>query len=110
MLVATYIGLFSSLLNFVFTKQWNLQFGISNFWFLVIMDCILGTISDSLFFIPLMSFFAQVTPKNIEGTIFALMTGVTNLSFLVVSPLIGNWINDYWFKTPITKDNLEDMW
>lgn len=67
------------------------------------MDGIFGKISGSFFFIPLMSYVAQVTPKNIEGTVFALMTGAINLSFTVVSPLIGNVINDFIFRQPLTK-------
>ena len=57
-----------------------------------------------------MSFFAKITPKNIEGTIFALMTGGTNLTFAVVSPLIGNWINDYLLPYPVTKTDFRGMW
>ena len=84
--------------------------GISNFWFSFLMDGVFGNISGSFFFIPLMSYFAQVVPEKIEGTIFALMTGVTNLSFSVVSPLIGNYINDSLLTYRLNKSDMTGMW
>ena len=37
--------------------------------------------------------FAKITPKNIEATVFALFTGVLNLSAIVISPNMGIIIN-----------------
>lgn len=102
MLVSQFLALAQSILYFIYTMQWNRKVGLSNFWFCFISDGIIGNLSASFFFIPLMSYFAEVTPKKIEGTIFAMMTGMANLSFAVISPLIGNSINDYVFANKLS--------
>ena len=53
-----------------------------------------------------MSLFAKITPGNIEGTIFALLTGTTNFSNYVLSPLIGAWINSHFISPPVTANDL----
>ena len=42
---------------------------------------------------PVLVLFAKITPKNIEATVFALFTGVFNLSAIVISPNMGILIN-----------------
>ena len=74
------------------------------------MDDILGNVKASFFFIPLMSYFGLVAPKNIEGTIFALLTSVLNLSITVIQPLIGNLINNHVLVYSLNKNDLTGMW
>jgi BT1 family len=38
--------------------------------------------------------FAKITPPKIEATVFALFTGVLNLSAIVLSPNVGVILND----------------
>jgi hypothetical protein len=40
-----------------------------------------------------MAYFAKVTPTKIEGTIFAFLTGVMNLSYTLIAPATGTFIN-----------------
>ena len=54
----------------------------------------LEALSMSFFDLPIMVLFAKITPKNIEGTVFALLTGLINLGSGVLSPLTGSIIDD----------------
>ena len=51
-----------------------------------------------------------MAPKNIEGTIFALLTSVLNLSITVIQPLIGNLINNHVLVNSLNKNDLTGMW
>ena len=55
-----------------------------------------------------MVLFAKITPKNIEATVFAMLTGVSNLSGAVVSPMMGVLINRLFVN--VTIDNLENFY
>jgi hypothetical protein len=44
--------------------------------------------------LPLMVLFAKVTPRHVEGTVFAIFTGLSNFANGVLSPTIGSLIND----------------
>jgi MFS family permease len=50
--------------------------------------------------------FAKICPKRIEGTMFATLTGTSNLAGGVISPLVGTWIN-YQF-VHVTKDDMSN--
>lgn len=43
--------------------------------------------------IPILSLFAKICPKRIEGTMYAFLTGVMNLDTGVIQPAMGSWIN-----------------
>lgn len=51
-----------------------------------------------------MVLFAKVIPKNIEGTVFAFLTGTINFGNGVVSPMTGSFINDLFVG--VTRDNM----
>jgi hypothetical protein len=42
-----------------------------------------------------MVLFAKLIPDNIESSMFALLTGLLNLSGLFLSPQLGNLINKF---------------
>ena len=50
-----------------------------------------------------MALFAKITPKRIEGTIFAFLTGTSNLDQSVLQPLLGNFVNLF---VGVNKDDL----
>lgn len=54
--------------------------------------------------LPTLALFAKITPKRIEGTIFAFLTGTTNLANNVISPMIGVWLNEQFVG--VTADDL----
>jgi hypothetical protein len=41
-----------------------------------------------------MALFAKITPKRVEGTVFAFLTGTSNFDGSVMQPLMGAWINN----------------
>lgn len=44
--------------------------------------------------LPSLALFAKITPMKIEGTVYAVLTGTTNLSSTLLSPMVGVWINE----------------
>lgn len=50
-----------------------------------------------------MALFAKITPHKVEGTVFALLTGTSNLDSAVLQPLMGAWINNQFVG--VTKDD-----
>lgn len=56
--------------------------------------------------LPTLALFAKITPVKIEGTVFAFLTGTTNLASSVLSPMVGVWINEKFFG--VTADDLSN--
>ena len=54
--------------------------------------------------LPAMVLFAKETPKHIEGTVFAFLTGTINFANGVVSPMMGTYVNDIFIG--VTRDNM----
>ena len=83
----------SNFLNFCFAKRWNKDWGIPDMVFLIFTDVVFAIISTLLYTLPIMALFAKITPKKIEGTTYAFLTGTMNFGSTVISPGIGNFIN-----------------
>jgi Na+/melibiose symporter-like transporter len=90
---AMIIGTVGMFLSFMLAKRWNLEIGIPDLAFLIFTDIVFSVISVITYSLPIMAFFAKVTPKKVEGTIFAFLTGTMNFCSTVVSPGMGTWIN-----------------
>ena len=58
--------------------RWNLSWGISDYFFLIFTDVVFGAISTAFGLLPIMALFAKITPRRIEGTMFAFLTGTAN--------------------------------
>ena len=67
--------------------------GISDYAFIIFTDVVFGAISMSFGTLPILALFAKITPKRIEGTMYAFLTGASNLDNSVISPAMGSWIN-----------------
>ena len=78
--------------------------GINDMVFIVITDTIFGVIVLATSLLPTLALFAKITPKGIEGTIFAFLTGTYNLSGNVIAPVIGAKVNDLFVG--VTADEL----
>lgn len=85
--------LFGDFLNFVFAKRWNLEIGIPDLVFVFLTDPLFSVFRIVLYVLPILALFAKITPKKIEGTTFATLTGTMNLSNTVIAPAMGTWIN-----------------
>lgn len=92
-LVAFITGSIGSFLNFCFAKRWNLQIGIPDLIFLLFTDVVFEVLVTMLYTLPILALFAKITPKSIEGTIFATLTGIMNFASTIISPGVGTFIN-----------------
>lgn len=84
--------------------RWNKYIHVNDIAFIVVTDTIFNVISMAMNTLPTMALFAKVTPPKIEGTVFAFLTGTTNLANNVISPMIGVWINQRFVG--VTAENL----
>merc|ERR1711981_990689 len=89
---ATVCHLIGDFLQYVFARRWNLEIGIPDLVFLFFTDAVFGVLGLMLYGLPILALFAKVTPKRIEGTTYAFLTGTWNLSNTVVAPAMGTWI------------------
>lgn len=55
---------------------------------------------------PFLSLCAKITPKRVEGSVFALLMGIRNFQVSVLAPMVGSSINDWFFH--VTSDNISD--
>ena len=101
---ATVCSIISSCSSYAFALRLNKLIGMNDIAFIVMTDTIFGVLSLAMNTLPTLALFAKVTPKRIEGTIFAFLTGTTNLANSVISPMIGVWINSKFVG--VTADDL----
>lgn len=99
-----FLSFFGGLLGAIFVLDLHKQIGLGNEVFYAVQSFFLEALSMSFFDLPIMVLFAKITPKNIEGTVFALLTGLINMANGVLSPLSGSVINDLFVE--VTMDNL----
>lgn len=88
------IGIISSFSSVIFAKRWNVEAGINDMAFIILTSSIFDVIGLAMYLLPSLALFAKITPKGIEGTIFAFLTGMYNLSNSVFSPMVGAWVNN----------------
>ena len=73
------INIVGSFLSYSFAMRWNLSWGISDYFFLFTTDVVFGAVSMAFSTLPILALFAKITPKRIEGTMYAFLTGTSNL-------------------------------
>jgi hypothetical protein len=91
-------------LQYCFAMRWNLELGINDYVLLIFTDVVFGAIAMAFQLLPILALFAKITPKRIEGTMFAFLTGASNLDQGVIAPLMGSWINNQFVG--VNKDDL----
>ena len=64
----------------MFARRWNLEIGIPDLAFLFFTDVVFSVLLLLFYGLPILALFAKVTPKKVEGTIFAFLTGTVHLS------------------------------
>lgn len=101
---STIVSVVSSVCQYSFAMRWNKYIYVNDIVFVVVTDTIFNVISMAMNTLPTMALFAKVTPAKIEGTVFAFLTGTTNLANNVISPMIGVWINEKFVG--VTADDL----
>ena len=98
------LGVIGSFLNYAFAMRWNLVIGVGDYFFIIFTDVVFGAISLAFGTLPILALFAKITPRRIEGTMFATLTGISNLDASVLQPMLGTWIN-YQF-VGVSKDDI----
>lgn len=94
MYYSTVCSIISSLSQYAMACRWNTQIGVPDLMFIVCTDTIFGIMSLAMNTLPTLALFAKVTPAKIEGTVFAFLTGTTNLANSVLAPMVGVFINE----------------
>lgn len=88
-LYGTIWSVFGAFADYFFALRLNLEIGIPDTAFIVITSLVFGVISLAFSTLPTLALIAKITPKGIEGTIFAFLTSTTNVAGGVIAPLIG---------------------
>ena len=81
---ATCFSIIANLLSYCFVMRWNLLFGISDYYFMFFDDVVLLTLMKAFTIMPAMVLFAKITPRSIEGTCFAFITGTSSFCHQVL--------------------------
>lgn len=103
---AIFLDVFGCAMNYCFAMRWNLLVGVSDIQYVIFTDIVISSLSMAFSQLPTMVLFAKITPKNIEATCFAFLTGTLNFSGGVMSPLLGTKINDLFVG--VSAENLKD--
>lgn len=101
---STWFSIVSSLSQWAFSLRFNKMIGVNDIVWIVCTDTIFGVVSLAMNTLPTMALFAKITPAKIEGTVFAFLTGTTNLANSVLAPMVGVWINEKFVG--VTADDL----
>ena len=90
-------------LGLMFVYRINESYGLPDMLVIVFTDIVSSVFSQCLIRLPMMVLFAKITPKNVEATAFALLTGTSNFT-ANMSGLVGTGINSAFVG--VTKDDL----
>lgn len=99
-------GICATWSQWLFALRLNVKLGIPDLVYIVLTDTIFGALGLAMGTLPMMAMFAKITPKKIEGTVFAFLTGTVNFAHTVISPMIGVWINKNFVG--VTSKNLKN--
>ena len=94
MLIGAILLVGSSIFDFSLSMRWNEEYlNINDYVWLVFTNTYGGISGMSFMTLPIMAVFAKITPRRIEGTMFAFFTGTSNLSGGVMQPAVGSFYN-----------------
>jgi hypothetical protein len=108
MLWNSIMGVVGGFISLIFATRLNLSLGISDLTFVILSSIVTETLSTAFSQMPVLVLFAKITPPNIEATVFALFTGIFNLSAIVISPNMGIIVNKLFVG--VTLDNLSEYY
>ena len=78
--ISIYIEFLGALFSLMFATRLNLAMGISDLYFIVVTSIFTDTLGLAFSKLPMLVLFTKITPKNIEATMYAFLTGVFNIS------------------------------
>ena len=73
--------------------RWNQEIGIPDFIFVVLVDSVFGYLLSTIIDLSLESFYAKIMPYELEGSIFAVVSGTGYFAYDIVQPLLGVFLN-----------------
>jgi hypothetical protein len=88
--VIVFVG---GIIGVIFILNLHQYIGLNDVFFYGIQSFFEDALLLAFIDLPCMVLFAKVIPKNIEGTVFAFLTGTINFGNGVVSPTTGSLIN-----------------
>ena len=97
---------FNGLCGYFLSLGWNRSFYIADIYFLFGTNILSSTLNFALGIMPIVNLFVKITPRGLEGTIYACLTGVLNLQKFIIAPKSGEWINDNFFG--VSAQNMEN--
>lgn len=105
MVIACFTNLFGSIGCILFVKQY--YFGMPPLMFMLVTSTVTDLLNDAFQRLPGMVLFAKMIPSNIESSMFAMLTGLMNLSNGFSAKMLGNFINIF---VGVEDTNLNDLW
>lgn len=95
----------SGMLDLILVLRLNLKFGISDYFFIVIDECVYQMIGR-LKWMPLLVLSSKLCPSGIEGTFFALLMSIDNVGLLSAS-----WGGGFLLHIlKVTRTNFDNLW
>ena len=101
--IIVFIG---GILGVIFIHGYHKLIGLGDIFFYAIQAFFEDALLLAFIDLPCMVLFAKVIPKNIEGTVFAFLTGTINFGNGNISPITGSVLNDTFVK--VTRDNMSN--
>jgi len=85
-LVTTILSSFFNMLSLALVERLNLKWGIPDYMFCLATDALTTALSE-INFLPILVLACNICPKNIEGTLYAFLMSIVNLSSLFSSQI-----------------------
>jgi Na+/melibiose symporter-like transporter len=105
MFIGLLINMFGCAFSIMFVKGYYL--GMPPVVFLVMSSTVTDTLYSAYTQLPGTVLFAKIIPESVESSMFALLTGLINLSNLFAAPELGVFINTF---VGVTSENLQELW
>ena len=71
--------------DYLFVIGYFSLMGVSDRFYIYGSILTFGVVGNAISFLPILALFAKIIPPKIEGTMFAFITGVSNLSYIVIA-------------------------
>jgi len=105
MFIGLLINMFGAAASIMFVK--GIYLSMPPVVFLLMSSTVTDTLYGAYTQLPAMVLFAKIIPESVESSMFALLTGLINLSNLFAAPELGVFINTF---VGVTSDNLQELW
>ena len=105
MVIACFTNLLGSIGCILFVRQ--IYCGLDPLAFMIVSSTVTDLLQDAFQRLPGMVLFAKMIPSNIESSMFAMLTGLMNLSCGFTAKMLGNAFN---YFVGVDDKNLNDLW